>query len=273
MVFTKIPEDTFKNIQLNAGIICDNFNPQTRQVGNLLGATTGDITFTADPTFEDFGEDINNCPKNTKELKKLTEWAVALSTTFVTLTIGLAKKLIGAGDISGSKIVPRNDILTTDYEDIWWIGDYSDKNTGEDAGFCAIHMMNVLNTGGFHLKSTDKGKGNFDCNFEAHYSMNAQDTVPFEVYVVQGGSSTLGSILFDKHTIELEVDGESTIVANVEPSGTTVTWTTSDNSVATVSDGVVTAEGEGNAIIKGSITVDGITYDDTCTVIVTEAEG
>ena len=273
MLFTKIPEDTFKNIQLNAGIICDNFNPKTRQVGNILGATKDDINFTADPSFEDFGEDINNCPKNTKELKKLTEWAIALSTSFVTLTIGLAKKLIGAGDISGSKIVPRNDILTTDYTDIWWIGDYSDKNTGEDAGFCAIHMMNVLNTGGFHLTSTDKGKGKFDCNFEAHYSMNAQDTVPFEVYVVQGGSNVLGSILFDTHTLEVEAEGTATIRASVEPSNAEITWTSSDSSVATVSNGVVTGVAEGNAIIKGSITVDGVTYDDTCTVIVTEAEG
>lgn len=270
MKFTKIPEDTFKNIQLNAGILVRSFNPQTRDIEGLMGATTGGIQFTAEPTFEDFGDDIDNCPKNTLELKKLTEWAVALSGTFVTITLATAKVLIGAGEINGSKVVPRNDVLTEDYEDIWWVGDYSNKNTGANAGFCAIHMLNALNTGGFQIQSSDKGKGNFAFNFEGHYSMNAQDTVPFEVYVVEGGSATLGSILFDTHTLTLEADGTATINASTDPSNAEITWTSGSDSVATVSDGVVTAVGAGNTIIKGTITVDGITYDDTCTVIVTE---
>jgi hypothetical protein len=66
--FTKIPEDTFKNIQLNAGILVKNFNPSTQVITGLMGATTGGISFTATPNFEDFGEDIDNCPKNSKEL-------------------------------------------------------------------------------------------------------------------------------------------------------------------------------------------------------------
>ena len=37
--------------------------------------------------------------------------------------------------------------------------------------------------------------------------------------------------------------------------------------------GVVTAVDAGNTIIRASITVDGVTYDDTCTVIVTANEG
>lgn len=122
MIFTKIPEDTFKNIQLNAGILVRNFKPATMEIEELLGATTGGVNFTATPTFSDFGEDIDNCPKNTLELKKLTEWAVALSGTFVTITLDTAKTLVGAGEINGNKIIPRNDVLTTDFEDIWWIG-------------------------------------------------------------------------------------------------------------------------------------------------------
>lgn len=270
MKFTRIPETAFKNIQLNAGILAKSFNPFTRVVDGLMGATTGGVSFDADPTFEDFGEDIDNCPKNTKELKELTEWAVAMSGTFVTINLETGKTLVGAGDISGSKVVPRNDVLSTDYEDIWWIGDYSDKNTGEDAGFCAIHMFNALNTGGFHLKSADKGKGNFSFNFEGHYSMDAQDVVPFEMYIVEGGESTLGSILFDKHTIELEADGTGKIVAMTDPDDATVTWTSNDSSVATVSGGIVTAVDAGSTIIRGTITVDGITYDDSCTIIVKE---
>lgn len=271
MLFTKIPEDTFKNIQLNAGILVKGFNPTTMAITGLMGATTGGITFNASPTFEDFGDDIDNCPKNSLELKKLTEWAVSLSGTFVTISLETAKTLVGAGDISGIKVIPRNDVLTSDFEDIWWVGDYSDVNTGADAGFCAIHMLNALNTGGFQIASSDKGKGNFAFNFEGHYSMSAQDTVPFEVYVKSGGE-TKGAILFDKHEITLEEGESATIIANTQPSDAEITWTSGSSAVATVSDGVIEAVAEGNTIIRGAITVDGVTYDDTCTVVVIAEE-
>ena len=83
--------------------------------------------------------------------------------------------------------------------------------------------------------------------------------------------TTSAKIEFSLHKIMLTEDGTSTIPAITIPAGTTITWTTGDNSVATVSDGVVTAVGAGNTIITGSITVDGVTYTDTCTVIVTAA--
>ena len=47
-------------------------------------------------------------------------------------------------------------------------------------------MMNSLSTGGFQIKSSDKAKGQFAFEFTGHYSMDAQDTVPFEVYVKAG---------------------------------------------------------------------------------------
>lgn len=270
MKFTKIPEDTFKNLQMNAGILVRSFNPATLEIDGLMGATSGGVSFKATPTFEDFGDDIDNCPKNTLELKKLTEWAVALSGKFITINLSTGRTLVGAADIVGNKIVPRNDVYTSEFDDIWWVGDYSDVNDGSNAGYCAVHMLNALNTGGFQITSSDKGKGQFAFNFEGHYSMNAQDTVPFEVYIQNGGESAVGSILFDRHTISLEAEGTATIRANTVPEDAEITWTTGDSSIATVSDGVVTAVAAGNTIIKGSITYEGVTYDDTCTIIVTE---
>ena len=55
----------------------------------------------------------------------------------------------------------------------------------------AIHMMNSLSTGGFAIQSSDNGKGNFAFTYTAHYSMDAQDTVPFEVYVKAGTAESL----------------------------------------------------------------------------------
>ena len=188
MKYTKIPETAFQNIQLNAGVLLSAFNPESATVANesIIGATTGGVNFTATPTFSDYGEDIDNCPKNMKELKKLDSWEISMSGTYVTVDANAVKSLVGAADVSGNKITPRNDVLLSDFTDIWWVGDYSDKNGETNGGFVAIHMMNALSTGGFAIKSSDNGKGNFAFTYTAHYSMNAQDTVPFEVYVKAG---------------------------------------------------------------------------------------
>lgn len=274
MKYTQIPTNTFEQIQLNAGILVDTFNPATGVIGNLLGATTGGVNFTDTIEYTDFGEDIDNCPKNTKELKKLNSHEVKMSGTFVTISATTARLLAGAADIdnnNASHIIPRNDLLSTDFKEVWWIGDYSDVNTGDEAGFVAIKMINVLNTGGFQIQSTDKGKGQFAFEFTGHYSMNAQATVPYEIYVQQGESTATPSIYLNTHSVTI-VDGDTTtLTATVVPAGTSVTWSSSDSTIASVSGGVVTGEAEGNAIITASIVVDGVTYNDTCTVVV-EAE-
>ena len=191
MKYTQIPANTFKELQLNAGILTSDFAPTTGTVESnmMLGATSGGISFTATPTYTDLGDDIDNCPKNMMELKKLESWEVKMSGTFLTVNTTQAKSLIAAADIGVSdktKITPRNDVALTDFDDIWWIGDYSDKNGATNGGYIAIHMMNALSTGGFQLQSGDKAKGQFAFEYTAHYSMNAPDTVPFEVYIKAG---------------------------------------------------------------------------------------
>lgn len=194
MKFTQIPSDTFKKLQLNAGVLSTTFEPSTGTLAadNVIGATTGGISFEAAPEFEDFGDDIDNCPKNTKELKKLTSWKVTLSGTYVTMDTKVARSMAGAADIDGSdptKVVPRNDVdVTKDFSDIWFVGDYSDENAGDSAGFIAIRVISALSTGGFKLQTTDKGKGNFEFEYTGHYSMAEQNKVPYEVYVKQGGT-------------------------------------------------------------------------------------
>lgn len=192
MKFTQIPVDTFKNLQLNAGVLVKSFTPSTNTIGDLLGATSGGVTFTATPTFEDYGEDIDNCPKNMLELKKLTAWEATMSGTFKSVDPESAKMLLGAGDIDSedaTHIIPRQDVLKTDFTDVWWVGDYSDENTGANAGHMAIHLKNALSTGGFSIKSNDKGKGDLAFTFTGHYSMDSQTEPPFEIYIKAGTSS------------------------------------------------------------------------------------
>lgn len=192
MKYTKIPTDTFKNLQLNAGVLLESFDVETQTMAadSIVGATSGGVSFTAVPSFIDFGEDIDNCPKNMKEMKKLDSWEAKMSGTFASVSKSLAKTLVGAADLSGAKITPRNDLAAADFSDLWWVGDYSEVNedgtsTGK-AGFIAIHLLNSLSTGGFSIQSSDKGKGQFEFEFTGHYSMEDQDKVPFEIYVQDG---------------------------------------------------------------------------------------
>lgn len=192
MKYTKIPTDTFKNLQLNAGVLLKSFDvdTQTLAANSIIGATSGGVSFKAVPSFIDFGEDIDNCPKNMKEMKKLDAWEAKMSGTFASVSKSLAKTLVGAADLSGSKVTPRNDLAAADFADLWWVGDYSEVNedgtsTGK-AGFIAIHLLNSLSTGGFSIQSSDKGKGQFEFEFTGHYSMEDQDKVPFEVYIQEG---------------------------------------------------------------------------------------
>ena len=197
MKFTQVPADTFKQIQLNAGVITSEFDPTTGALvrDKIIGATSGGSSFEAVPEYTDFGEDIDNVPANTKELKRQDSVAVTLSGSFVTFTEDMAELLAGSADAANGKITPRADLDETDFKDIWWIGDYSDVNvdteaasggTGASAGFIAIHVINALNTGGFKLQSNDKGKGTFDFEFTGHYSIDNMSVVPYEVYVKAG---------------------------------------------------------------------------------------
>lgn len=191
MKFTKIPSDTFKKLQINAGILTTDFTPSSGTIGEngQIGATTGGVNFTATPTYSDFGEDIDNCPKNMMELKKLDTWEVKLTGTYVTADTAIAKSLIGAADIGttdATKVTPRNDVAQADFSDIWFVGDYSDKNGDSNGGFIAIKLLNALSTGGFQIQTSDKAKGQFAFEYTGHYSMSAQDTVPFELYIKAG---------------------------------------------------------------------------------------
>lgn len=189
MRYTKIPETTMKELLVNAGVVTNSFNKETGEIGDILFATTGGINFKDTPTYQDYGDDIDNCPKNTKELKRIDSREISLSGTALTVSASNGKRIAGAADVDtadGTHIVPRDYIKSSDFEDLWWIGDYSDKNGNTNGGFLAIHLINALSTDGFSVQTTDKGKGQFAFVFTGHYSIYSQSTVPYEMYVSAG---------------------------------------------------------------------------------------
>ncbi len=77
------------------------------------------------------------------------------------------------------------------------------------------------------------------------------------------------SLNLNKTSATLEKGEKFTLKATVAPSNGKIKWATSDASVATVKNGVVTAKGKGKAVITATLTLNGKKYKKECTVKVT----
>lgn len=144
---------------------------------------------------------------------------------------------------------------------------HSTKNDGTDANgqeltYTGVSTIHKFSTTGKPAKAVNVNTavniGAVESDFFA--SVQTPDTV--EAYP---------SIKLDKHTATVEVGDDVTLTAAVVPSGTAVTWNSNDTD-ASVTNGVVTGVEEGVAVITASITVSGKTYTDTCTVTVTPSQ-
>ena len=268
--FTVIPSNTFDNLQLDAGVILKNFNPVTGGApadSDILTATTGGITATCTPTFSDLGEDVDNCPANMKELKNLDSWECTLAFTALNTDAATIKMALGAADINDTtQIVPRKDLAGTDFADLWWVGDKA------DGGYVAVQLKNALSTGGFSLTTTKSGKGNLAVTLTGHVSINDQTTMPMVFYTTDSGTVN-PSVTLNKHSVTVTAGETVTLRATAVPNSASVSWSSGNDEVATVtSGGVVAGVAEGDTIITAEIAVDGVEYTDTCTVIVEAAD-
>lgn len=183
--FTVIPQSTFEEMQLDAGVLLKNFDPSNIAAPDdedIITATTGGVQITCEPSFSDLFEDVDNAPDNTKEGKHLDGWKCSLSTTALGTSPELIKFALGCADIDGtntSKIVPRADLQQSDFtSSIWWVGDRA------DGGVVAVELKNALSTSGFSLQTSKNGKGQTAVTIEGHVSINAQKTVPMEFYSI-----------------------------------------------------------------------------------------
>ena len=186
--YTKIPADTFDQIQMDAGVLLSTFDPDNPAVTDaaIIAVTTGGINATCVPTYSDMGEDVDNCPNNTKELKHLDGWECAMSFTALNFNVDKFKMWLGAADktakttTTAAKVTPRNSLAQTDFSDsIWWVGD---KTNG---GAVAIELKNALSTGGINLQTTKNGKGQLSVELTGHYSLTNMDVVPMQFYELE----------------------------------------------------------------------------------------
>lgn len=182
--FTVIPQSTFEEMQLDAGVLLTTFDPDNVAApadSAIVCATTGGIQVSCVPTFSDLGEDVDNCPTNTKELKHLDGWECKMSTTGLGTSPELIRFALGCADIDStntSKIVPRRDLSQSDFKDLWWVGDRA------DGGCVAVKIINALSTGGFSLQTSKSGKGQTSIEITGHPTINDVSKVPMEFYSI-----------------------------------------------------------------------------------------
>lgn len=185
MRFTKVSEATFKELQLEAGLVLNKFDPTGNQDvvdADIICATSGGIEVSCKPKYSNMAEDIDNVDENAIEFKRLDGWDCSMAFTSLSATAEYIRLALGAADIgTGGKVTPRMTIAPEkDAKDIWWVGDRA------DGGMVACCLKNSLSSEGLVLKSTKKGKGQLSCTLLGHVSIKAQNVVPMEFYVQEG---------------------------------------------------------------------------------------
>lgn len=274
-IFTRIAADAMDTLQTDAGVLLSAFDPanpyEVPKDADIIATTTGGINPTCEPQYSDYGEDVDNVPNNMMEFKHLDGWDAKMAFTSIKFNANNTAWALGAADKTTldngvTKIVPRRNVKLTDFKDVWWVGDKA------NGGAYAVRLMNAVSTGGLNIQSTKNGKGTNQVELTGHVSINAQNVMPMEFYDIppQDGAGVQPEIQLDQHSAKIAAGDTLALHGYRYPVDAEITWSSSDTDVATVSGGAVTAVAAGNCIITAAITVDGVTYNDTCTVIVEE---
>ena len=275
MRFNTIPISTFDELQVEAGIILKDFDPTTGAFDNedILTATTGGITIDIKPQYSDFGEDVDNCPNNTKELKRIDEVDVSISTTALNISEDNILYMLGAADKDATtgKITLRKELANADFKDLWYVGDLS------NGGFIAIKIINALSTDGFSLKTTKKAKGQFSVTLTGHYSINDVSKVPVELYL---GGEAEDFISLSESELNLTVGDVVVLDVQYNPDSLRADATCPLNTSATPVSGEFTTDKKKlivTANLVGTVTLPvisgGITGTCSCTVVAAQQEG
>ena len=194
--FNKVTQDSLDSIQVNAGVILRTFNPAEPAEPadeDIVCATTGGITVNCTPSFEDFGADIDNCPNNVVEMKRITDYECTFSFTALDVTPESIKLALGAATAFSSEVKARRKLNVLDFETLWFVSERVDDK------IVAIQLTNALSTGGLQLKTQKNGKGQLSVTLTGHVKMDAADDVPMKFYVLEGVKGVSGHSLDDEY--------------------------------------------------------------------------
>lgn len=195
---TGIHNETFKNLQLNAGAFLADFDYAQHTTlsalkaaiaelietndGTLLGLTQGGGTFQCTPTLRNIeGDGIRSSFVGGTVNDG---WTVKLTGTMKEITPGNFQRALISADKETSgeltTLTVRTAIKDEDYiPSICWVGDTA-------KGLVLIALENALNTVGATFTFTDKGEGTIPFEFQAHQKdATNQDTAPCKVIFLE----------------------------------------------------------------------------------------
>ena len=160
------------------------------------------------------------------------DYSLSLSETYISMFAGESKTISASGAPSGTTVS--------------WSTSNSRVATVSNGRISAVASGSATVTAQF----TSGGR-----NYSANCQVNVSET---------------GITLSQYSISDLYVGGTANLSASTSPSGQSVSWSSSNSSVATVSNGRVTAVSAGSATITAQFVYGGTTYSESCSVSVIE---
>lgn len=119
-------------------------------------------------------------------------------------------------------------------------------------------------------QAKDEGEQSFEVKFVPNDTKNYPESVEHKI-TVKVAAAPVAVVTLDKATLSLEEGKAENLTLTGFPDGATTTWSSSDEKVATVSEGKVTAVAAGRATITATVTTgEGTKLEVSCVVIVTK---
>ena len=170
-----VTQTTFENLQLGEGAFLKQKFAGSLIEGNILSATRGGGNIAITPVYRT--RTIDGVPANTKEAKAVDSVNVTASFIALEITPELIKRACGVADIdeAGKIITLRHEVKTTDFEDLYWIGEVSDGRKVQ------ITFKNAFNENGLSLRTQPNNEGELSLSFSGNYSVADLDTPPVEI--------------------------------------------------------------------------------------------
>lgn len=215
-MLTATRPETFRNLQLDAGIFVANFKysefktademiaalkqmvannvvlngQEIPEGGALVGATIGGGGFNATPTVRAIDSDGKRYEFIGSEV--VEKWDIRLTGTLKEVTPGTMKMALAMADVATdgdvSVVTLRTDIKKEDYiKELVWVGDTT-------MGAMLIAIKNALNTTGVSMTFQDKNEGNIPFTFVAHQE-NVQDysLAPVKIMFLRNSAAAAAS--------------------------------------------------------------------------------
>ena len=182
-----IREDTFNEMQKEAGIILTNFdfdNPYTvPPTSDILATTTGGLHLRHETPMKDNGEGVDNCPEGVMELMEKDGDNISLEFTSITFNTTNIAMDIGAADTAldsrgHTRIYPRRNLKQSDFRNIICLF----PMTG--GGMCGAILSNVLSSNGLDIQTSKGERGTQSVTLVPHVSIHHQGVVPIEYFFI-----------------------------------------------------------------------------------------